>query len=97
MSAVAAALEFAERAPEGARTRLPTGRTRCRPRCAAPSSRGSECLREVAAGALPPAPVVVLLGMAPTELGDGRVVFGREPAEEHYNPIGMVHAVTRPR
>ena|SRR5690349_12836106 len=40
---------------------------------------------------LPPAPIQRLLDFALTEVDEGRVVFTAEPAEQHYNPIGIVH------
>ena len=52
---------------------------------------GIEALRAVASGALPPAPIAVLMGMGIAEVEEGRVVFTVEPAEYHYNPIGVVH------
>ena len=52
---------------------------------------GLTFLRELAAGAIPPAPIATTLGMTLEEVAEGRVVFGLEPAEFHYNPIGSVH------
>lgn len=52
---------------------------------------GLEYLRAIQAGKVPPAPIAVLLGMWIEELSEGRVVFALEPAEYHYNPIGVVH------
>lgn len=52
---------------------------------------GIEYLRAIAGGELPPPPIAVLLGMTILEIAPGRVVFGAEPAEYHYNPIGVVH------
>jgi len=40
---------------------------------------------------LPPAPMQRLLDFTLTEVDEGRVVFTAEPAEQHYNPIGVVH------
>jgi uncharacterized protein (TIGR00369 family) len=31
------------------------------------------------------------MGMNPVEFGEGFAIFGAEPAEYHYNPIGVVH------
>ncbi|MFC8292590.1 PaaI family thioesterase [Streptomyces sp. NPDC057242] len=58
---------------------------------AAGTMAGLDFLREIAAGRLPGPPIASLLGFALEEVGDGRVVFSFEPAEEHYNPIGSVH------
>lgn len=58
---------------------------------AAGTMAGLDFLREIAAGRLPGPPVAALLGFTLEEVGDGRVVFSFEPAEEHYNPIGSVH------
>jgi uncharacterized protein (TIGR00369 family) len=52
---------------------------------------GLETLRAIAAGEAPGAPIAELLGFAPVEAEEGRVVFAAEPGPEHYNPIGTVH------
>jgi uncharacterized protein (TIGR00369 family) len=52
---------------------------------------GLEYLRAIQSGELPPPPIAVLLGIAPVEVEEGRVVFTALPAEYHYNPIGIVH------
>jgi uncharacterized protein (TIGR00369 family) len=52
---------------------------------------GLEFLSRVVAGTLPPPPFARLLGFEITELERGRVVFGTEPAEWMFNPIGSVH------
>lgn len=52
---------------------------------------GLTFLRRLAAGEIPPAPIATTLGMTLEEVEEGRVVFGMEPAEFHYNPIGSVH------
>lgn len=59
-------------------------------------SRGSELsgidyLYAIRDGELPPPPIAALMGFAPVEVEEGRVVFAVEPAEYHYNPIGLVH------
>jgi uncharacterized protein (TIGR00369 family) len=53
---------------------------------------GAEFLRAIRDGVLPPAPIQELLGFSLDEVQDGRVVFGSTPGEQHYNPIGVVHA-----
>jgi uncharacterized protein (TIGR00369 family) len=55
---------------------------------------GLEFLQAMVRGELPPPPIMALLGFTILDLADvepGRVVFTAEPAEYHYNPIGMVH------
>jgi uncharacterized protein (TIGR00369 family) len=52
---------------------------------------GLHALRAVQSGELPPPPIAVLLGMSLAEVEEGRVVFTAQPAEFHYNPIGVVH------
>ena len=50
-----------------------------------------EYLQAIKDGALPPPPIALTLGMDLVELDEGRAVFAAEPAEYHYNPIGVVH------
>ena len=52
---------------------------------------GLEALQLIAAGELPPAPIAETLGFGPIEVEEGRATFTIEPAEFHYNPIGVVH------
>ncbi len=52
---------------------------------------GIDFLRAMVNGELPPPPIGVLLGMSVLEVEPGRVVFGVDPEEYHYNPIGVVH------
>jgi uncharacterized protein (TIGR00369 family) len=52
---------------------------------------GLEYLRKFVAGELPPPPIGALMKFGLVELGEGRAVFAVEPAEYHYNPIGVVH------
>ncbi|HZC06626.1 MAG TPA: PaaI family thioesterase [Ktedonobacterales bacterium] len=52
---------------------------------------GLAFLRAIQAGELPPPPIAVLMGMTLAAVDEGRVVFTVEPAEYHYNPIGVVH------
>ena len=44
------------------------------------------------AGELPPPPIADTLDFRLVEVEPGRVVFECEPAEFHYNPIGVAHA-----
>lgn len=43
-------------------------------------------------GELPPPPIAKTLGFSLVQATLGRAVFECEPAEYHYNPIGIVHA-----
>lgn len=52
---------------------------------------GREYLEAIRDGRVPPPPIAQLLGFRLTEVEDGRAVFTTEPAEYHYNPIGVVH------
>ena len=58
---------------------------------AARTSAGIDVLRAMAAGELPPPPVISTLGFELESVEPGQVVFALEPAEYHYNPIGSVH------
>lgn len=64
------------------------------PRPAALAGRGLsglEYLRKIVAGELPRPPISALMNFDIAELGEGHAVFSVEPAEYHYNPIGVVH------
>ena len=50
-----------------------------------------EYLRAIRDGRVPPPPIARLLGMDLVEVEDGRAVFTLTPAEQHYNPIAVVH------
>jgi len=52
---------------------------------------GAPFLRAIANHTLPPPPIAELMGFDIEEVGEGRVVFGVQPQEYHYNPIGVVH------
>jgi uncharacterized protein (TIGR00369 family) len=52
---------------------------------------GLEALQLIAAGELPPPPFAQTLGFGRIEVEEGRATFEIEPAEFHYNPIGVVH------
>ncbi len=58
---------------------------------AAPSMPGLDYLRAIERGELPPPPIMRLMNISFVSAEEGRVVFAVEPAEFHYNPIGMVH------
>lgn len=52
---------------------------------------GLEYLRKIVAGELPRPPISALMNFGLVELSEGFAVFAVEPAEYHYNPIGVVH------
>jgi uncharacterized protein (TIGR00369 family) len=53
---------------------------------------GLELMQMMASGELPPPPIARTLGFSLVEASRGRAVFECQPAEFHYNPIGIVHA-----
>jgi uncharacterized protein (TIGR00369 family) len=53
---------------------------------------GVEALRRTISGEVPYPPMAHLMGMHLVEVEAGRVVWEAVPGEEHYNPIGTVHA-----
>ncbi|HEV2861721.1 MAG TPA: PaaI family thioesterase [Pyrinomonadaceae bacterium] len=76
---------------EGTRTRTVSWED---PRALAEAARGVsglEFLQRVASGELPGPPISALMNFGLAELGEGWAVFRVEPAEYHYNPIGVVH------
>ena len=52
---------------------------------------GLEFLQQFTNGTLPRPPIGDLMDLSLVEVGDGRAVFVVDPAEFHYNPIGVVH------
>jgi uncharacterized protein (TIGR00369 family) len=52
---------------------------------------GLDFLQAVGSGDMPAAPIMRLIGMSPVEVAPGRAVFALDPAEHHYNPMGVVH------
>jgi uncharacterized protein (TIGR00369 family) len=52
---------------------------------------GLELLAAMAAGELPPPPLMSTLGFTLETFEHGRVAFGMVPAEFHHNPLGTVH------
>lgn len=48
--------------------------------------------KELVAQTMPRSPIAVLMGITGLEVEEGRAVFAADPGEEHYNPIGVVHA-----
>lgn len=53
---------------------------------------GIDFLRAVRDRTLAPAPIQDLLGMHLVAIEEGRAVWELVPGEQHYNPIGVVHA-----
>jgi uncharacterized protein (TIGR00369 family) len=53
---------------------------------------GLDAMRKMMSGELPPPPIANTLDFRLVEVEHGRVVFECEPAEFHYNPIGVAHA-----
>jgi uncharacterized protein (TIGR00369 family) len=53
---------------------------------------GLELMQQMASGELPPPPIAQTLGFRLVEAERGHALFESEPAEFHYNPIGIVHA-----
>jgi uncharacterized protein (TIGR00369 family) len=53
---------------------------------------GLEAMQKMVAGELSSPPIAHTLGFNLVEVEHGRAVFECEPAEYHYNPIGIVHA-----
>jgi uncharacterized protein (TIGR00369 family) len=89
--AIESALAFAESRPEATRTRLLTWQDPLRSVAAAAGLSGLEYMQRIAAGEIPPPPIAVTLNFAMVSVDRGKAVFDGHPAEEHYNPIGVVH------
>ena len=53
---------------------------------------GLDLMQLMAAGEIPPPPIAQTLGFRLVEAERGHALFECEPAEFHYNPIGIVHA-----
>ena len=52
---------------------------------------GIEFMRQIMAGDVPPPPIMLLMNGRPSKESEGGVIFEAEPAEYHYNPIGIIH------
>ncbi|KAA1421231.1 hotdog fold thioesterase [Nocardioides humilatus] len=52
---------------------------------------GLETMEAIAAGALPPPTIAVLLGMSVVDIAEGRATFELSPDERMLNPLGTVH------
>ncbi|GAA1814097.1 PaaI family thioesterase [Planosporangium flavigriseum] len=55
------------------------------------SRSGLEFLQAIGTGEIPRPPVMQTLGITPIEVEPGRMVFGLQPQEFHFNPIGTMH------
>jgi len=53
--------------------------------------RAIDYLRAIRDGKVPAPPIARLLSMDLVEVEEGKSVFQLTPAEQHYNPIGVVH------
>lgn len=52
---------------------------------------GAEFFAAIAAGTIPPPPILRALDFDGVDFGEGRAVFRLTPREFHYNPLGTVH------
>ena len=52
---------------------------------------GLEAMQAIVDGDVPVPPIGQLMDFRPIEVSDGHAVFAVQPAEFHYNPIGVVH------
>jgi uncharacterized protein (TIGR00369 family) len=52
---------------------------------------GLDYMNAVVRGEIGRPPIATLLGMEVLEVDEGRALFGLDPSERHYNPIGVVH------
>jgi uncharacterized protein (TIGR00369 family) len=52
---------------------------------------GLELLQSIGEGRLPEPPALRTLGIEPVSAEPGKVIFSLQPAEFHYNPMGLVH------
>ncbi|MDF1590474.1 MAG: PaaI family thioesterase [Desulfobacterales bacterium] len=77
--------------PESRRQRTVTWQDPMISAKAAATMEGLAYLRAIKNGTLPRPPIADLLGYTITEIEVSRAVFVLDPAEYHYNPIGMVH------
>ena len=77
---------------ENARTRTITWEDPAPVARAGRTMSGLDLLQAVGRGELPIPPMLRTLGIEPLEVQPGRAVFAALPGEEHYNPLGVVHA-----
>jgi uncharacterized protein (TIGR00369 family) len=52
---------------------------------------GLEYLQRLIRGELPAPPIAVLMNFRLSEVAEGSATFVCDPAEYHYNPIGLIH------
>ena len=52
---------------------------------------GLTFLQKIAAKELPPPPIAMMMNFDLEKVEEGHIIFSVEPAEYHYNPIGVVH------
>ena len=57
----------------------------------AQTTSGLEYLQGIASGQYPAPPITDLMNIELMTVDKGQVIFGVEPAEFHYNPMGAVH------
>jgi uncharacterized protein (TIGR00369 family) len=55
------------------------------------SMSGRDYLELIQRGEAPAPPIALLMDIDLVEIGEGRATFEGHPAEQHYNPIGVVH------
>ena len=84
-------MESLDEAPSAPRTRIVQWEDPALTAAGMAGRTGLEFLQALAAGELPPPPILHTIGAALVSVEAGRVVFALEPAEYHYNPIGSVH------
>lgn len=77
--------------PSAVRSRTHTWDDQAPTLAALPRTAGAELLGAMAAGELPPPPIMLTLGIEAWSFEVGRAVFSLIPAEYHYNPLGTVH------
>ena len=89
--AIDSAESFAETSPEATRRREIVWQDPVPTAAAGAGMAGLDYMRAIQSGELPPPPIAVVMNYEIAELESGRAVFIGEPAEEHYNVIGVVH------
>lgn len=89
--AIDSAEAFAETSPETTRRREIVWQDPVPTAAKGAGMAGLDYMRAIQSGELPPPPIAVLMNYRIAELENGRAVFVGEPAEEHYNVIGVVH------
>jgi uncharacterized protein (TIGR00369 family) len=75
----------------GARTRTYTWTNPAEHAALLATRSGLELMRGMAAGELPPPPIMSLIDIVGVDVEEGRVTFYLDPQEFHYNPLGTVH------